>query len=182
MRRILPGRVSIAIQARSSQARATISHQIWFWAKPLRGRLRRLHLPSRNYQVNKAGRVHRLRPARLAPPSRQGRRPRQSRAENPALQDPARRRTDRERPAAPLPAHTRRLALGPRHHRSIQPDPDPAPAMTPPTRPPPQEGDHQPDVEPAPTRRDSRAGTHPAPEAKINNVSRPDRQVRPSHP
>ena len=34
------GRAS-AVQAVSSQARATISHQIWFWAKPCSGRLRR---------------------------------------------------------------------------------------------------------------------------------------------
>jgi hypothetical protein len=31
-RRAVPSRASICIQARSSQARATSSHQIWFWA------------------------------------------------------------------------------------------------------------------------------------------------------
>jgi hypothetical protein len=30
-RRAGPGRASIAVQASSSQASATISHQIWFW-------------------------------------------------------------------------------------------------------------------------------------------------------
>jgi hypothetical protein len=55
--------------------------------------------------------------------------------------------------------------------------------MTGPTPTPAQEGDHQPAVEPAPTRRDSRAGTpRRTPETKINNTSRPARQARTSHP
>ena len=37
-RRAVPVRASIWVQARSSQARATISHHSWFWAKPCRGR------------------------------------------------------------------------------------------------------------------------------------------------
>ena len=40
-RRAGPVRASIAVQASRSLARATISHQIWFWAKPCSGRLRR---------------------------------------------------------------------------------------------------------------------------------------------
>ena len=39
-RRASPVRASIWVQARSSQARATISHHSWFWAKPLSGRFR----------------------------------------------------------------------------------------------------------------------------------------------
>jgi hypothetical protein len=39
-RRAVPVRASIWVQASSSQARAVISHHSWFWAKPLRGRLR----------------------------------------------------------------------------------------------------------------------------------------------
>jgi phosphoglycerate kinase len=35
-----PSRARICIQASSSQAIATSSHQIWFWSKPCRGRLR----------------------------------------------------------------------------------------------------------------------------------------------
>jgi hypothetical protein len=37
-----PSRASIAIQAVSSRAMATSSHQIWFWSKPRSGRFRRL--------------------------------------------------------------------------------------------------------------------------------------------
>ena len=36
-----PVKESIGIQARSSPAGATSSHQIWFWAEPSNGRLRR---------------------------------------------------------------------------------------------------------------------------------------------
>jgi len=39
-RRACPVRAMSWVQASSSQARATISHQAWFWAKPLSGRLR----------------------------------------------------------------------------------------------------------------------------------------------
>ena len=39
-RRAVPVRASICVQASSSQARATISHQSWFWAKPFSGRFR----------------------------------------------------------------------------------------------------------------------------------------------
>jgi hypothetical protein len=42
-RRALPVRASICVQASNSQARATISHQTWFWAKPFsQGRFRSL--------------------------------------------------------------------------------------------------------------------------------------------
>jgi hypothetical protein len=39
-RRAVPVRASSWVQASSSQARETISHQSWFWAKPWRGRFR----------------------------------------------------------------------------------------------------------------------------------------------
>jgi hypothetical protein len=39
-RRAVPVRASSWVQASSSQARETISHQSWFWAKPLSGRFR----------------------------------------------------------------------------------------------------------------------------------------------
>jgi hypothetical protein len=127
------------------------------------------------------GRLHRLRPARLAPPPRPGRRPGKSRTENPALPVPSRSRADRQRPAAPLPAHPRQMALDPRHHRSLHQDHGPAPAMTGPPRPShPGRIETQPAAEPAPTRRDSRAGTpRRTPETKIKTPA--GQPGRPAH-
>ena len=129
------------------------------------------------------GRVDRLRPARLAPAARPRRRPRQSRAENPALQDPPRRRADRQKPAPPLPADTTVLALGPRHLPGIHPDHGPATAMSWPPRPSYQErrppagrgtGAH-------PTRQPCR---HPTPrtEKPRSKLIPPGHQASASHP
>jgi hypothetical protein len=126
------------------------------------------------------GRVHRLRPARLAPPPRPGRRPRQSRAKDAALQDPPRRRPDRQRPAPPLPAHPVILALGQRPRRGLHPDYGPAPALSQPPRPSYQErrppagrgtGAH-------PTRQ---PGRHPTPRTENQDQNSSRQAIRQAH-
>jgi hypothetical protein len=68
-RRAFPVRASSCVQARSSLARATISHQSWFWAKPFSGRfrspvslaqrMRSSHPPAaRQAALRPAGRAH----------------------------------------------------------------------------------------------------------------------------
>ena len=55
-----PGRASIWVQASSSQASATISHQTWFCAKPFSGRFRSpVSLAFRMRSSHRARRMHR---------------------------------------------------------------------------------------------------------------------------